>query len=95
MSDETPSTPTSGPTWGPMRSFGRIKSRTLKPRQASLFDSLLPEIEINSGRIEAINGGDLGGASELWLEIGFGGGEHLAGQAERNPQALISVLNRS
>ncbi|RYG13350.1 MAG: tRNA (guanosine(46)-N7)-methyltransferase TrmB, partial [Caulobacteraceae bacterium] len=26
------------PTWGPLRSFGRIKSRTLKPRQAALFD---------------------------------------------------------
>ena len=30
------------PTWGPMRSFGRIRSRTLKPRQAALFDTLLP-----------------------------------------------------
>ena len=34
------------PTWGPLRSFGRIKSRTLKPRQAALFDSLLPAIAL-------------------------------------------------
>ena len=86
MSDETSNT---SPTWGPMRSFGRIKSRTLKPRQADLFDTLLPGIEINDALIERLNTGDLSGHSELWLEIGFGGGEHLAAQAERNPQALI------
>lgn len=68
------------PTWGPMRSFGRTKARTLKPRQAGLFDTLLPQIEI--GDVETLTG-------EVWLEIGFGGGEHLAAQAERNPQALI------
>ena len=28
-------------------------------------------------------------AHEVWLEIGFGGGEHLAGQAERRPRALM------
>jgi tRNA (guanine-N7-)-methyltransferase len=72
-----------------MRSFGRIKSRTLKPRQADLFDTLLPTIEVNDALIAQLAAGDLGGYSELWLEIGFGGGEHLAAQAERNPQALI------
>ncbi|MFP1130442.1 tRNA (guanosine(46)-N7)-methyltransferase TrmB [Asticcacaulis sp. W401b] len=87
MSDETP--PAISPSWGPMRSFGRIKSRTLKPRQADLFDTLLPTIEVNDALIAQLGAGDLGGYSELWLEIGFGGGEHLAAQAERNPQALI------
>jgi tRNA (guanine-N7-)-methyltransferase len=28
-------------------------------------------------------------AREVWLEIGFGGGEHLAGQAARNQDVLI------
>ncbi|BBF81181.1 tRNA (guanosine(46)-N7)-methyltransferase TrmB [Asticcacaulis excentricus] len=87
MSDETP--PAISPSWGPMRSFGRIKSRTLKPRQADLFDTLLPTIEVNDALIAQLAAGDLGDYSELWLEIGFGGGEHLAAQAERNPQALI------
>jgi tRNA (guanine-N7-)-methyltransferase len=27
--------------------------------------------------------------AEVWLEVGFGGGEHLAAQAGRNPQALL------
>ena len=29
---------------GPLRSYGRIKSRPIKPRQAALMDSLLPLI---------------------------------------------------
>jgi tRNA (guanine-N7-)-methyltransferase len=68
-----------------MRSFGRIKSRTLKPRQANLFDILLPGIEANEARIDAL----LASRRELWLEIGFGGGEHLAAQAARHPDVEI------
>ncbi len=30
-----------------------------------------------------------GGPKEIWLEIGFGAGEHLAAQAERNPDVGI------
>jgi tRNA (guanine-N7-)-methyltransferase len=30
-----------------------------------------------------------GGAAEAWLEIGFGGGEHLAAQAARRPDVLF------
>lgn len=90
-SEETP-TPTTAPSWGPTRSFGRIKSRTLKPRQADLFDTLLPSIELTPARLETIRTNpatEYAPAQELWLEIGFGGGEHLAAQAARNPQALI------
>lgn len=68
-----------------MRSFGRIKSRTLKPRQANLFDSLLPGIEANEARVDAL----LASGRELWLEIGFGGGEHLAQQAAHHPDVDI------
>ena len=28
-------------------------------------------------------------ASEVWLEIGFGGGEHMAAQASGRPEALV------
>jgi tRNA (guanine-N7-)-methyltransferase len=31
----------------------------------------------------------MAGAAEVWLEIGFGGGEHLAEQAARRPDALL------
>jgi tRNA (guanine-N7-)-methyltransferase len=78
------------PTWGPMRSYGRIKSRTLKPRQASLMDSLLPKIALPDPAAGLIDPAALmPGARQVWLEIGFGGGEHLAAQAERNPEALL------
>ena len=78
------------PTWGPVRSFGRIKSRTLKPRQAALFDSLLPRIVVPDPAAGPIAPQALmPGATEVWLEIGFGGGEHLAEQAERHPHALM------
>ena len=32
---------------------------------------------------------DLEGGERLWLEIGFGGGEHLAWQAERHPEVTL------
>ncbi|MDI7775675.1 tRNA (guanosine(46)-N7)-methyltransferase TrmB [Asticcacaulis sp. EMRT-3] len=73
------------PTWGPMRSFGRIKSRTLKPRQATLFDTLLPQIEATPERVQAL----VAAGEPLWLEIGFGGGEHLAAQAAHHPDITL------
>lgn len=75
------------PSWGPMRSFGRIKARTLKPRQADLFESLMPRLELNDASIKALLKSPP--KSEVWLEIGFGGGEHMAAQAQNNPDVLI------
>ncbi len=63
---------------GPLRSFGRLKSRPIKPRQAELLDTLLPRIAVDLAAPPL-------GAGETWLEIGFGGGEHLAEQAARSP----------
>lgn len=71
--------------WGPMRSFGRIKSRSLKPRQADLFDTLLPRIAATEANVAAA----LRSGRPLWLEIGFGGGEHLAAQAQGHPEVTL------
>ena len=70
-----------------LRTFGRIKSRPIKPRQAALMTTLLPRIAVPDGPVEpkAL----MPGAREVWLEIGFGGGEHLAEQAARHPDALF------
>ena len=74
----------------PLRTFGRIKSRPIKPRQAALFDTLLPSIAVPDPTAGPVDPRLLmPEATEAWLEIGFGGGEHLAGQAERNPRAVI------
>jgi tRNA (guanine-N7-)-methyltransferase len=70
----------------PLRTYGRIKTRTLKPRQAVLVDELLPRLGVPDGPFDpkAI----MPQAREVWLEIGFGGGEHLAAQAARHPDVL-------
>jgi tRNA (guanine-N7-)-methyltransferase len=73
-----------------MRSFGRIKSRTLKPRQAALMRTLLPQVSLPDPKQGPIDPSALlPGSRAAWLEIGFGGGEHLAGQAERHPGTLL------
>ncbi|MGC1304393.1 MAG: tRNA (guanosine(46)-N7)-methyltransferase TrmB, partial [Caulobacteraceae bacterium] len=69
---------------GPLRSFGRIKSRPIKPRQAGLLDTLLPRIALDlSAPLDLARLKP--DAAGTWLEIGFGGGEHLAAQAGRHP----------
>jgi len=74
----------------PLRSFGRIKSRPIKPRQAALMNSLLPLIAVPDPKAGPIDPKALmPEATEVWLEIGFGGGEHMATQAARRPDALV------
>jgi tRNA (guanine-N7-)-methyltransferase len=64
---------------GPLRSFGRLKSRPIKPRQAELMETLLPRIALDP------LAGPIAVAGRTWAEIGFGGGEHFAAQAAANP----------
>jgi tRNA (guanine-N7-)-methyltransferase len=67
--------------------FGRRKGHPLRSRQAGLMQSLLPHLALDLGapapaRLETL----FAGATEaVQLEIGFGGGEHLAAQALANP----------
>ncbi|MGH6970179.1 MAG: tRNA (guanosine(46)-N7)-methyltransferase TrmB, partial [Caulobacteraceae bacterium] len=71
----------------PLRTYGRIRSRTLKPRQARLMESLLPRLAIPE---RAFSPSELKpDAAEVWLEAGFGAGEHLVFQAEHRPDALL------
>jgi tRNA (guanine-N7-)-methyltransferase len=71
----------------PLRTFGRTRSRAIKPRQAGLMSTLLPALAVPEGPFDPR---DLApGAAAVWLEIGFGGGEHLAAQAARRPDVLF------
>ena len=75
----------------PIRSFGRKGGRPLSGRQQSLVDNLLPRLRL-PGEASALERPlDLFDAkvSQLWLEIGFGGGEHVSAQAKANPDAGI------
>ena len=71
----------------PLRSYGRLKSRTIKPRQAALMETLLPSLRAPQAPFDPAS--LLPQATEIWLEIGFGGGEHLAAQAARRPDVLF------
>jgi len=71
----------------PLRSYGRLKSRPIKPRQAALVEQRLPELRIPAGPVEPA--ALMPAARETWLEIGFGGGEHMAAQAGRHPDVLV------
>jgi len=71
----------------PLRTFGRIRSRAIKPRQTALMTELLPTLTIPEGPVDPR--GLAPAAAEIWLEIGFGGGEHLAAQAARRPDVLL------
>jgi tRNA (guanine-N7-)-methyltransferase len=71
----------------PLRTYGRVKSRSLKPRQARLMNELLPRLATPDAPFDPRSLAPA--AEEVWLEAGFGAGEHLATQAARHPQALI------
>lgn len=69
------------------RFYGRRKGRPLRKGQQHLIDTLLPGLAIalpDSGKLDprALFPHQ---PKEVWLEIGFGGGEHLAEQARTHP----------
>jgi tRNA (guanine-N7-)-methyltransferase len=70
-----------------LRSYGRLKTRTIKPRQAALMETLLPTLRPPTAPFDPL--ALMPGGTEAWLEIGFGGGEHMAAQAARRPDVLI------
>jgi tRNA (guanine-N7-)-methyltransferase len=53
--------------------YGRRRGKTLRRHHLQLMEDLLPAIRVDLN--------DPLPAGEVWLEIGFGGGEHLAHQA--------------
>lgn len=74
---------------GPLRSYGRIKGRALSPLQEDLLDNLLPQIAIPAEPVGVLDPLKFcPQAQAIVFEIGFGGGEHLVGQATKNPDTL-------
>jgi tRNA (guanine-N7-)-methyltransferase len=70
----------------PIRSFGRIKARPLKPRQEVLLAELFPRLKLPDPAAGPIDPRALfPKAAKLGLEIGFGGGEHLVAEAKLHP----------
>ena len=65
--------------------YGRSKGKTLRAYHAKLVAESLPRLEVTPA--ELASGVQLFAipTRELWLEIGFGGGEHLIARARENP----------
>lgn len=71
----------------PRRLYGRRGARKLRPGRSRLLNEDLPRIAVPADPAMPLTRDALfeGRVSRLWLEIGFGGGEHLAWQAKANP----------
>jgi len=71
----------------PLRSYGRRKGKRLSPRKERLIADLLPGLRPDLGQKPPSDLRTLfsGPVRDVWLEIGFGSGEHLLWQAERHP----------
>jgi tRNA (guanine-N7-)-methyltransferase len=69
--------------------FGRRKGHPLRPRQAALFQTLLPRISLDTSKPATADLTTLfpHKPETLRLEIGFGGAEHLIAQARAHPES--------
>ncbi len=74
------------------RIYGRRQSHRIRPARKRLLEERLPELQIHvpedgrplpPGEVQSTK------CSQHWLEVGFGGGEHLAAQAAANPDVLL------
>ena len=77
---------------GPWRNFyGRIKGKTMNKVQQVRLETQLKSLSPGAVGYEEnphrtpLDPSAIFGGKEIWLEIGFGGGEHLAHQAKNNP----------
>ena len=75
--------------------YGRVHGKTLRPAQKAYLAEDLGRLSLrgvtaaeNPGRAR-LDLGALPGQGPVWLEIGFGGGEHLVHMAARHPDVRL------
>jgi tRNA (guanine-N7-)-methyltransferase len=68
--------------------FGRRKGHALRPQQAALMQTLLPKLALDLGAPPPATLARLfpQAPEAVWLEIGFGSGEHMIAQALQHPR---------
>jgi tRNA (guanine-N7-)-methyltransferase len=71
----------------PDRLYGRARGHRLRPRQQRLLDVTLPRLTFAPEQAADPLGAFLPRPRELWLEVGFGGGEHALAQIVAHPDA--------
>ena len=85
---------TEAPLWRNL--YGRRRGKKLRPGQAELMETLLRDLappgvdrRDNPARHPLDLAALFPGKREVWLEIGFGGGEHMVAEAQANPDRGI------
>lgn len=72
----------------PIRFHGRRRGRRLRPGRRDLLETVLPRLRVSpQAEAAALDPGTLfpGGVADVWIEIGFGAGDHLAAIAAAHP----------
>ncbi|WP_207537412.1 tRNA (guanine(46)-N(7))-methyltransferase TrmB [Sabulicella rubraurantiaca] len=65
----------------PLRLYGRRRGHPLRPRQERLLAETLPRLRFDPSQRPL--------PDPLWLEVGFGGGEHALAQREAHPEVTL------
>ncbi len=81
-----------GTTLAQRRIYGRRQSHRIRPARKRLLEERLPEIQIHipdDGSPIPLGEVQSQAPQRCWVEVGFGGGEHLAQQAAANPDVLL------
>ncbi len=67
--------------------YGRRRGKKLRAGQEALLETLLPRllVEVPPEPLKIDLAALFGGERDVWLEVGFGAGEHLVWQAEHHP----------
>jgi tRNA (guanine-N7-)-methyltransferase len=70
--------------------YGRRRGKKLRDGQQSLLDTLLPRLTLGvppePAKIDLAQAFGDATPDEIWLEVGFGAGEHLVWQAKEHPR---------
>lgn len=70
--------------------YGRRKGKKIRAHQSGLMTSLLPRVAVSLDELRLSQSAPLCQRHEdLWLEIGFGGGEHLIADAGAHPDVCF------
>jgi len=69
----------------PDRMYGRRRGHPLRPRQQRLLDETLPRLRLTLDQAANPRAAFAMPDAPLWLEIGFGGGEHALDQVAAHP----------
>ncbi|SDD44872.1 tRNA (guanine(46)-N(7))-methyltransferase TrmB [Belnapia rosea] len=69
----------------PDRLYGRRRGHPLRPRQQRLLDETLPRLRLSPEQAADPRAAFATPVDALWLEVGFGGGEHSLAQVAAHP----------